>query len=269
MTSVAAHPLVEIVRHLERGVGAPRLLAGLVDDLGHEAELGRVDEPHVHAEAREQKRQALRRADRLLVARGAGPADRRRATARVAEALDDRHEIGERLVRMEDVALHVEDGDPARRGDLTLVGVADLPVDVADGDAVVVAAEDLTDLLGGVAVGDLGRAALDELGVAPELRHARLERRPRPRAREKEQHREDLVPQKRVGPPERPVALQAERHLEHGVDLVLGPLAEVDDVPTPKMCLHSFAFLDSSQVPATTPRRRARGPTTPCASRRR
>ena len=99
---------------------------------------------------------------------------------------------------MEDVALHVEDRDPAGRRDVADVVVAFAPVDVADRDPVVVAAQDLADLLGRVAVGDLGRPALDELGVAAQLGHARLERGARPGAREEEEHRQDLVAEERV-----------------------------------------------------------------------
>ena len=43
--------------------------------------------------------------------------------------------------------------------DVVQVVVADAPVDVADGDAVEIAAEDLADLFGGVAVRDLGGLA--------------------------------------------------------------------------------------------------------------
>ena len=94
---------------------------------------------------------------------------------------------------MVDVALHIEHGYAAGLRDIADIGVAHSPVDVADSDPVVVAPEDLPDLFGGVAVRYLGRAALDELGVASELGHARLEGGPRPGAGEKEQHGQDLV----------------------------------------------------------------------------
>ena len=70
--------------------------------------------------------------------------------------LHDRHQVGQGLVRVVEVALHVEHRDAARLGHLPDVRVADAPVDVADGDPVVVATEDLADLLGRVAVRDLG-----------------------------------------------------------------------------------------------------------------
>ena len=89
--------------------------------------------------------------------------------------LDDRHQVSQRLVRVVDVALHVQHRHPACLGHLTDIGVADAPVDVPDGDAIVVAAEDLPDLLGRIAVRDLGGPALHELGMPAKLGHARLE----------------------------------------------------------------------------------------------
>ena len=114
---------------------------------------------------------------------------------RLALLLDDGHQVGQDLERVVDVALHVEDGHAARLGDLADVLVAFAPGHVADGDAVVVAAEDLADLLGRVAVGDLGRAALDELGVTTELGHARLERGTGAGAREEEEHGQHAIAQ--------------------------------------------------------------------------
>ena len=111
----------------------------------------------------------------------------------IALLLDDRQQVGERLERVVPVALHVEHRGAARLGNGADVLVADAPVDVADGDAVVVATEDLADLLPRVAVADLGGRAVEEHGVAAELGHAGLEAGPGPGAREEEQHRQDLV----------------------------------------------------------------------------
>ena len=154
-----------------------------------------------------------------------------------------------------DVALHIEHGYPAGLGDVTDVSVADPPVDVADGDPVVVAPEDLADLLGRVAVRDLGRAALDELGVAAELGHARLEGGPRPGAGEEEQHGEDLVTKVGMRKPEGAVPLQGEGHVEQGVQLVLGPLLKVDDVFSPQVGLHLASY---STAPSTSDSRAMR-----------
>jgi len=69
-------------------------------------------------------------------------------------------------VGMVDVALHIEHGYAAGLRDIADIGVAHSPVDVADSDPVVVAPEDLPDLLA-CRRALSGRAALDELGVAP------------------------------------------------------------------------------------------------------
>ena len=142
-----------------------------------------------------------------------------------------------------DLALHIEHRDAARLGDVPDVAVAHAPVHVADRDPVVVAAEDLADLLRRVAVGDLGRPALDELGVPAELSHSRLERGARARAREEEQHGEDLVPQERVGNAEGTLALQVEGDVEQRVDLVLRPFLQGDEVASAKVSLHWFTPL--------------------------
>ena len=66
---------------------------------------------------------------------------------------------------MVDVTLHIEHRHAAGGGYFADVFIAHLPVAVADGDAVVVAAQNFADFFGGVAVGNLRGAAFDELGV--------------------------------------------------------------------------------------------------------
>ena len=139
------------------------------------------------------------------------------------------------------VALHVEDGHPRSLGDIPDVRVPEPPVDLADGDAVVVPTEDHTDLLGGVAVGDLGRLRLDELGVPTELGHAGFEAGTRPGGREEEQHGQHPVPQDGVWDAQRSIQLQSFGDLEHGLELFLRPLLGRDHVAAPKTGVHSTA----------------------------
>ena len=128
------------------------------------------------------------------------------------------------------VALHVEHRHAAGGGHVADVAIAEAPIALADGDAVVVAAENLADLLGRVAVADLGGGAVDELRVPAQLGHAGLKAVARARAGEEEQHRQHLVAQVGVGIAERPLALQIQGHIEDGVDLVFGPLLGGDHV---------------------------------------
>jgi hypothetical protein len=178
---------------------------------------------------------------------------------RVTEVLDDRHDVGKCLVRVVDVALHVQHGHAARLGHVAHVLVARPPVALADGDAVVVTTQDLADLLGRVAVGDLGGLGLDELGVPPELCHARLERGTGTGAREEEEHREDLVPQVGMGLTEGARPFQGERNVEKRVELVLGEVLERDHVATAEMCLHGSSYSiaprtsESRAIRMTTP----------------
>ena len=71
--------------------------------------------------------------------------------------------------------------------------VANAPVTLANGDAVEIAAHDLADLLGGVAVADLGGGAVDEGCVPAQLRHARFEAGTGARAGEEKEHGQRLV----------------------------------------------------------------------------
>ncbi len=109
---------------------------------------------------------------------------------------------------------------------------------MADGDAVEVAAEDLAHLRLGVAVGDLGRLALDERGVAAQLGHARLEGAAGARAAEEEQHRQHLVAQIGVGLAQGALALQVEGHVEDGLDFLFREVQVADQVTVSQVSLH-------------------------------
>jgi hypothetical protein len=232
----------------------PRVLGRLVDDLLREPELGRMDQADVHPVARRQHREIDGHADRLLVTRGVGPADGDRLPARVALLLEDRQQVGQGLVRVVEVTLHVEHRHATCRSDIADVPVADAPVHVPDGDPVVVAPEDLADLPGGIAVGDLGRPRFDELGVAAELGHPGLEGRAGPRGGEEEQHREHAVAEQGMGNPEGSFPLQLEGDLQDGVDFLLRPFLEADQVAAAKVRLHQ---------PALTRPRRGSAPACP------
>src|SRR3990170_3809647 len=104
-------------------------------------------------------------------------------------------------------------------GDGVEIAVADPPIDVPDGDAVEVTTEDLADLLGRIAVGDLRRLGLDKGGVAAKLSHTRLKRATGAGAAEKEQHRQDLVAQIGMRLSQRPLALQIKGDIQNGLDL--------------------------------------------------
>ena len=179
-------------------------------------------------------------ADRLLIAGRVGVAHVERELAGVTLLLDDREQVGEGLERVVQVALHVEDRRAAGFRNRADVLVADAPVDVADRDAVVVAAEDLADLLPRVAVADLRARGVEEHGVSAELGHAGLEARTGAGAREEEQHGEDLVPQQRMRLTECALALEVEGDIDDRVEFVLGPFLGRDHVATVQICLHQL-----------------------------
>src|SRR5574341_2078748 len=109
---------------------------------------------------------------------------------------------------MIDVALHVEHRRARVSGYLVDVLVAELPITLADSDAVKVAPKDFADFFGRVAVCDLRRLRVDKGRVPTQLSHAGFERAARSRAAEKEQHRQGLVAQQRVRLAQRPLALE-------------------------------------------------------------
>ena len=115
----------------------------LLQHLGHQVEAGRVREHDVHAEAREERRDALRHRQRPRVRRRVRPRHRDLEAAEVlAAVLAERHQVGERLRRMVDVALKVDERDVRPLRDLAHPEVALVGSEVvADGDALAVARE--------------------------------------------------------------------------------------------------------------------------------
>ncbi len=239
----ALHARIEVLEDLEAAVRFLGVLLGLGDDLGHELELGRPGQADVGAVAGQQQDQALRHAERLLVAGGVRIAHVDGQAFGVALVLDDRLQIGQRLERVVPVALHVEHRRAAGLGHRPDVVVADAPVDLADGDPVVVAAQDLADLLPGVAVPDLGGGAVEEHGVPAQLGHSGFEAGPGSGAGEEEEHCQHLVVEVGVGFAEGPLALQVEGDVHDGVELVPGPLLSGDHVLATQVCLHLYSLI--------------------------
>src|SRR5690554_1167039 len=117
---------------------------------------------------------------------------------------------------MVDVALHIQHRRAGRLSDSVQVGVADAPIDVADGYAIKISPVDLADLFGGVAVSDLGRLALDESGVPSKLRHTRFKRAAGTSAGKEEQHRQNFVSQVSMGFAQSTLPFQVEGDVEDG-----------------------------------------------------
>ena len=210
---------VHIVHHLKARAEFFRLLARLLHNLRHQFELRRMCEDDIHAETRHLQNERLRDRHRLLVRRGIRPRYNHFLAAQIAPLLfDDRHQVGEALERMVDVALHIEDRHARRFGDRVEVAIADAPVHVANRDAVEIAPENFADFFRRVAVRNLRRARFDERAVPAELRDAGFKRAARARAGEKEQHRQHLIAQNRVRFVQRAFAFQVERHVEDGFD---------------------------------------------------
>ena len=234
----ASHARLEIIHDLEVAVVLAGVVTGLLYDVGHQFELGRAHQTHVHAKAGRQQNQALGHADGLEITGSIGPAHGDGLAAGIAFLLDDGHQIGQDLVRMIDVALHVQHRGAAGFGDATQIFVALTPGDLADGDAVEIATENIADFFGGVAMLDLGGAAVDEGRMSAQLGHARLERAAGAGGAEEEHHRQHFVAQISVGNAQSAFLFQIHRHFHNGVDLILRPLLSGDHIHTAHVGLH-------------------------------
>ncbi len=95
----------------------------------------------------------------------------------VAELLADRHQVGQRLRRMVDVALHVDDRHVGGGGHRPHVLVALVEHEVVpDADAVAHRGENLAGVFRRFAVADLRGVGVEEVRMPAELRHAGFER---------------------------------------------------------------------------------------------
>ncbi len=190
-----------------------------------------MGEGHIHAEARHLEDEGDGHGHGLEVGGGVGPGDDDLLLAQIAPLLFlDGHQIGETLEGMEELALHIEHGGAGGFGDPVDVLVAVVPVALADGDAVEVTAQNIADLLGGVAVGHLRRLRVDEGRVPAQLGHAGLEGAAGAGAAEEEQHAQGLVAQIGMGFAHRPLALEIPGHIQYGFDLFFGEIKVADQV---------------------------------------
>ena len=85
-----------------------------------------------------------------------------------------------------------------------------------NGDAAEIAAENLANFLGGVAMRNLGGLAVNKRAVPAQLRHARFKRAACAGAGEEEQHRQGLVSQQRMRLARAIFLLQPGSQLHHG-----------------------------------------------------
>ena len=111
---------------------------------------------------------------------------------------------------------------------------------MTDGKPIEIAAEDLANFNRCITVRNLGCVAVNESAVPAKLCYPRLKRTACAGGGEEEQHREHAVAEQGMGDPERSLPLELERDLEDGVDLLLGPVLEADQVAAAKVGLHRF-----------------------------
>jgi hypothetical protein len=167
-----------IMRNTEGAAARRGLLSGQVDHLGQQLVALGVGQRHVHPEARQEADQALRHGERLAVARRVSPGDDELPAAQPvepAEAALEVQQVGQRLGRVIDIALKVDDRRPARQyallvaflqggGELAHIAVALAEVNVvADADGFGQERDHDGRLAHRLAVGDL-RLGLVEVG---------------------------------------------------------------------------------------------------------
>ena len=132
---------------------------------------------YVHAEARHQRDETLWYGHRLHIAGSVGPGDGDfQVTQVLAELLTDCHQVSQRLAGVINVALHVNDRNLRPLGDVTHIGLAFARDQVmANGNAMPIAGQNGPHVLRALAMRDLRRLRIDEMGVAAQLGHACLE----------------------------------------------------------------------------------------------
>ncbi len=203
--------------------GAPffGFVSSLLFDFGHEHEFLGIGKRDIHAKTRHLDDERLRHGDGFEVRGGISPGNNDLLALQIAAFfLHDGHQVSQALEGMINITLHIQDRHAAVPGNFIEVGIANAPVAVADGDAVKIAAVDLADFFGGIAVGNLGGLAFDESAVPTELSHASFERAAGARAAEEEQHCQHFIAQIGVGFIERALALEVPGDVQNGFDFL-------------------------------------------------
>src|SRR5579859_4249536 len=145
------------------------------------------------------------------------------------------------------VTLHVQHRYAAGCCYFADVLVAEVPITLANGNPIVVSAEDFADLFGCVAVGNLRRLTVNKLRMAAKLGHTRFKAGARPRTAEEKQHRQDFVAQQGVWFPDGAPTLQIPGEVEHGVEFVHRPFLFRDHVTTTQVGLHDDFLFSTSE----------------------
>ena len=145
--------------------------------------------------------------------------------------LAERHQVGERLRGVVDVALQVDHRDVGPPCDLAHVRVP-LPRHqvVTDREAVPVPGQDDAHVLGALTMRDLRLLSIEVMRVTAELGHPGLEGVPRPCGLIEEQHEQRLVRQEPVRLIRLEGRLQLARDRQGLVDLLHAPVERLDVV---------------------------------------
>ena len=173
-----------------------------------------MSQADVHAEAREQEDLRKRNRNRFFVAFGIRPDDRNFDAFQIAaEFFLHRHEVGDGLHRVIQIALEVHDGDgrPFRHFGDEFVAIA--PVAIAHGDTVAEAAQDDSGIFRAFAMGQLRGAAIDEVTVTAQLGDAGFHRVTRTRRLFHEHEENRLIFQHIVDVTQRKIAFEVERNI--------------------------------------------------------
>ena len=177
----------------------------------------------------------------------------------VAAVLAQRHQVGDRLGRVVDVALEVDQRDVGPLRDLAHPRVAVVRREiVADRDALAVAGEDDPHVLRALAVRDLRLVGVEEDGVAAELGHARLEGVAGARRLVEEEHVERLAVEQPVRPARLAVGLQLQRDGERLLDLLHRPVDRLDVVLADERLLDCRAVGERGAFHVSSPFRTVR-----------
>src|SRR5713226_278700 len=162
------------MHNLETAAGFTRIAGGIIENFLHQIKFGGMSQHDISAKLGEQFNNRLRQRKRFSVGPGVSPRHNYFLALDVTFLLDAGHEVGHSLAWVVDIALHVDDRHAGVFGYVAQVLIAVTPIAMADGDAVSIRGENLTNLFRCVTVRNLHFVGFEENSMSPQARHTRL-----------------------------------------------------------------------------------------------
>ncbi|MPM61501.1 hypothetical protein SDC9_108361 [bioreactor metagenome] len=226
------------MHHFKLGAVFFRVCARHIHHFRHEFEAFRVGERHIEAKARHQRHEGVRHGERTHVFASARPGDHKLAALELVMKLFlDGEEIGNRLGRVPEVALHVIDRNLGKLCQFLHPLVA-ADERIAYANAMSHAGEHFDGVLRGLAVVNLRRLGRKVVRMTAKLGDAALERVARTSGFLKEQHKQRFVLEPFGVEIERIAHLELACHRKERFQFFVRPVLLAKQVFALESCLH-------------------------------